>query len=166
MAERLMDERLMDALLRHARAYQRFRRAVARRLAMTETEVDALLRVVKAGQATPGELTSELGLTTGGTTALVQRLEATELLRRAPHPTDGRSWVLTATEKAFARLRECYGPLADALAPLAEAHPAAERDAIADYLIEAARLSEQAADALTRDRAQRERQASARRLWP
>lgn len=147
-----MTMRLMDAQLAHARAHQRFRRAVARRLDMTETDVDALLWVLRAGHTTPGQFTAELGLTTGGTTALVQRLEERGFLRRTPHPTDRRSWVLAATGKAAVALRDCYRPLAEALAALAETHPA-ESAAVADYLTEAARLTEQAVDAVLRESA-------------
>ena len=40
--------------------------------------------------ASPGELGPALGLTTGGVTAMLIRLERLGYLRRVPHPDDGR----------------------------------------------------------------------------
>ncbi|MEI8080033.1 MAG: MarR family transcriptional regulator, partial [bacterium] len=52
------------------------------------------------GSLGPSELARRLQLTTGAVTALVDRLEASGHVARAPHPSDRRRIVITRTQKA------------------------------------------------------------------
>jgi DNA-binding MarR family transcriptional regulator len=61
------------------------------------TELRALARLSEGGALTPKQLAAALGLTTGAVTALTDRLVDSDLLSRAPHPTDRRSLTLTLT---------------------------------------------------------------------
>jgi DNA-binding MarR family transcriptional regulator len=48
-------------------------------------------------RSAPTEIANVLGRTTGGTTLTLDRLEARGLLRRTPHPDDGRRVVIELT---------------------------------------------------------------------
>jgi DNA-binding MarR family transcriptional regulator len=52
------------------------------------------------GQVTPKLLSENLGLTSGATTILLNRLEERDFITRAPHPTDRRAVLLSLGEAA------------------------------------------------------------------
>lgn len=80
-----------------------FYRWVAEQAGLNQTDLFALLFVRSAeGSATPKLLSENLGLTSGATAILLNRLEARELIQRMPHPTDRRG-VLLALGPAAAR---------------------------------------------------------------
>lgn len=64
------------------------------------------------GSVRQADLEAKFSMTNPTVTGLVQKLEAKELVRRAPHPVDKRSKVLVLTERAMA-LREELLALAD-----------------------------------------------------
>jgi DNA-binding MarR family transcriptional regulator len=66
----------------------------------SEYAVTSWLNVV--GEATPGELARELGLSPTTLSAMIDRLVAKKQLRRVRHPEDGRSYVLEPTAKGKA----------------------------------------------------------------
>lgn len=69
------------------------------------SEFEALLRVARSGGQMPmGELASQLTLTTGGITRLVDRLSHLGLLERVPCDHDRRIQWATITESGKARL--------------------------------------------------------------
>ena len=63
------------ALNRKALADARHLAALARQLGLTETEVLAVQHLARAGELTPGQLGTQLHLSSGGTTAVVHRLK-------------------------------------------------------------------------------------------
>jgi len=75
--------------------------SVRHRLAMLDqlgpTEVRAVGRIGEAGQATPKMLATNLEMTTGAVTAILDRLESAGLLRRLPNPADRRSTLVELT---------------------------------------------------------------------
>lgn len=93
--------RLVDAFaaLRAANAGALVRVAAAS--GATPTEFRALYFVAAGAATTPGELGRQLGLTTGATTNLLDRIEAAGLVRRTPNPADRRSVLLEATEEGL-----------------------------------------------------------------
>ncbi len=64
------------------------------------------------GSVRQTDLEAKFSMTNPTVTGLVHKLEAKELVRRAPHPVDKRSKVLVLTERAMA-LREELLALAD-----------------------------------------------------
>lgn len=142
-----------DADLRHlfhrkALAGERHRAALARALRISDTEAAALAHLASHGQATPGELGALLGLTSGGTTALLHRLESAGHLERQPHPDDRRSTLLRATPSILAAAEQIYAPLVadidEASARLGET----ERAVVGRYLQDIAAISERHAERL------------------
>lgn len=64
-----------------------------------------------AGEATPTELAKRTGLTTGGVTAVVDRLESVRLIYREPNPRDRRSVLVKPTAEGLALVRPIYAKM-------------------------------------------------------
>lgn len=140
-------ESLRASLARKALADSRQRSAAAALLRLTETDVLALQHLAWAGALTPGRLSEQLRLTSGGTTALLQRLERGGYVTREPHPEDRRSTVLRLSEEGRRRAEELYAPLVGALDSAAAEFGEAERQIVARFLARIAEIGE--AHALT-----------------
>lgn len=153
--EQFSPEHLRELFHRKTLANERHRAAVARLLEMDNTEAAALAQLAQHGQLTPGELGSVLGLSSGGTTALIHRLIEAGHLTRHPHPHDKRSSLLTAGPAVIARAEELYGPLVTGMNELAARLSEADRAVIGRYLTTVAELSEHHAQRM-RDRARTE----------
>jgi DNA-binding MarR family transcriptional regulator len=99
-------------------------RWVAEQAGLNQTDLFALYFIRSAeGSATPKRLGEHLGLTSGATAILLNRLEARELIRRTPHPTDRRGVLLSlgpaAAKHEFLTLRQrLIGLNADIIAEL------------------------------------------------
>jgi DNA-binding MarR family transcriptional regulator len=103
----------------------RYRRAFADELGLGVTEVLALGHLHSHGPITPRVLGTDLGLTAGSVTALVDRLVKAGFAARAPHRTDRRSVLINLTvagRHAMAWLYEqSQACIADALGKVPDA---------------------------------------------
>jgi DNA-binding MarR family transcriptional regulator len=140
--DRFSPEHLRELSHRRAMAGERHRAAVARLLGMDDTEGAALAHLAQHGQLTPGELGDLVGLTSGGTTALIHRLVQSGHLTRHPHPRDRRSSILTASRAVLERAEELYAPLVEEMNELAARLGDADRAVVGRYLAEVAEASE------------------------
>ncbi len=84
---------MSDLVLAHGR-----RRDVSESLGLSFAKTRALRRLAKQPMSM-GELAAALGIEPANTTGLVDDLEARELVRRQPHPTDRRAKIVEATRK-------------------------------------------------------------------
>jgi DNA-binding MarR family transcriptional regulator len=82
-----------------------FNEKVAAELGLNGTDLQLLNLLELQGSATPGDLARWSGLTTGGVTVAVDRLEKTGYVRRQPNPKDRRSNIIRPVP---ARLLELY----------------------------------------------------------
>lgn len=76
-----------------------FRNAIARKLGLNSTDSECLSFLSIKGVSTPTELSRYTGLTTGSTTAMLDRLEKAGFIRRTPNPTDRRGVLIEIDEK-------------------------------------------------------------------
>jgi DNA-binding MarR family transcriptional regulator len=65
---------------------------------LTQTQLSALTSLELAGALTPRELADAERVQPPTLTKIIARLEEQGLVQRAPHPTDGRQVVLSATD--------------------------------------------------------------------
>jgi DNA-binding MarR family transcriptional regulator len=151
---------IRESLHRKSLASARQRAALGRVLGLSDTDVLAVQHLARAGRMTPGELGRQLQLTSGGTTALVQRLERAGHLFREPHPTDRRSVLVRLTPEIGRRASESVAPLVEEVERLAAALPEDQRAVVATFLAQVADAGERHADALARAAADGERDAS------
>lgn len=71
---------------------------------LTATQLSALTSLELAGALTPRELAEGERVQPPTMTKIVAKLEERDLVRRTPHPTDGRQVILSATEAGRALL--------------------------------------------------------------
>ena len=84
-----------------------FRNAIGRKLGLSVTDNECLSFLAINGVATPSELARYTGLTTGSTTAMLDRLEKAGYVNRKPNPDDRRGVLVVPTQKWM----EAAGPL-------------------------------------------------------
>ncbi len=81
-----------------------FRNAMSEWAGLNATDMECLRLLFLKGIATPSELSRHTGLTSGATTAMLDRLEKAGLIERRPNPNDRRGTLIapakSGTEKA------------------------------------------------------------------
>lgn len=120
--------------------------ALAEALELNVTELVALRRLLQASSVTPTQLGSWLRLSSGGTTALVQRLEDRGWIHRTPHATDGRSVVLRLTPHGHDRLKSAIASMDTAIDAATNGLSPAEQAAVHGWLNRVARMLERHAE--------------------
>jgi DNA-binding MarR family transcriptional regulator len=141
---------IRSLLARKSLADARHRSALAQLLGATDSDVLALQHLAREGALTAGRLGALLRLTSGGTTALVHRLERLGFVEREPHPQDRRSSLLRLSATAEAEAGALFGPLVGDLDAIAADLPARDRRAVAAFLERVAETTERRADELDR----------------
>lgn len=76
-----------------------FRRAVSRKLGLSATDSECLSLLSIKGVCTPKELARYTGLTTGSTTAMLDRLEKIGYITRSANPNDRRGVLVEINQK-------------------------------------------------------------------
>jgi len=129
---------LLQAVRELVRADRSMRRSLSRRMAIGETDLRAVRLVMAAARVdqpmTPHDLAEQLGITTASTTTMLDRLCAAGHLERAPHPTDARSKVVSATDHSYAEVRRHLSETHDRMRAVAAAVPAPARPAVMAFL--------------------------------
>jgi len=144
VSEQVLNGEMVRRLLyRRDVALARHRATLARSLGLTDVEMLVLVHLREQQALAPSQIAGLLDLSSGGATAMVQRLERAGHVTRAPHPTDRRSTLIELSAATARRLDEAQAGfasgLAQAIAPLASS----ERAAIARFLDDLAALSEE-----------------------
>ena len=80
-------------------------------LGVNRTDMRALDVVTRIGRVSAGDLAREAGITTGGATAVVDRLERLGYVQRVPDPKDRRRVWIEPTERVWEVSMEVWGPL-------------------------------------------------------
>ena len=96
-------------------------RDVAHSIGLNATDLQCLNLLELQGALTPGELARCCGLTTGGVTVVLDRLEKAGYIRREANPRDRRSLLIRPVPAKMRKLHKIYRSksqsLAEALAP-------------------------------------------------
>ena len=116
----------------------------------------ALQHLAWAGTLTPSQLARHLQLTSGGTTALIQRLARLDYVTREAHPEDRRSSLVRLSPAGERRAAELYAPLVRDLDAATAELGDAERAVVMAFLARVAAIGEAHAEELIRS-AERER---------
>jgi DNA-binding MarR family transcriptional regulator len=85
------------------------------------------------GLATPSELARYTGLTSGATTAMLDRLEKAHLIERRPNPHDRRGTLIVLTTERNHELEAIYGPGREAINKKISTYSESELELLADY---------------------------------
>lgn len=76
----------------------RYRLGVAEHFGVNWTEIQAVNHLLMEPQLSQTELAQRLGITSGASTALIDRLERARMVRRTPHPGDRRRLRIELTD--------------------------------------------------------------------
>ncbi|WP_457948711.1 MarR family winged helix-turn-helix transcriptional regulator [Pseudarthrobacter sp. alpha12b] len=109
-------------------------REVARRLDLNLTDYRALSALAQSGPVTAGALGETLGATAATTTAIVNRLEARGYAERLRSEEDRRHVHVNATSVAIKEIMDLMRPLMDATSEHIKTLPAAQQDAVGNFL--------------------------------
>jgi DNA-binding MarR family transcriptional regulator len=81
-----------------------FRNAVVGKAGVNVTDMECLGLLFHKKQATPKQLAEYTGLTSGSTTAMLDRLQKAKLIKREPNPNDRRGTLVTIDEKGAKKI--------------------------------------------------------------
>ncbi len=101
-----------------AATLQRHTEVTSKYLGMSWTEVRTLNFVSRRGSITPTELSAYLGVTSGGVTGIIDRLESSGHIRRTDDRHDRRKIRIEVTESAREVARRSLGSLTESLGDL------------------------------------------------
>lgn len=111
------------ALRRILRATESNARAIARASGLTNAQMLVLHTLSDSGQEMPKDIARRLGVSQATVTALVDRMEARGLVRRARREADRRMVWVILTDKGRQVLRDAPDPLHEAFIRRFEALP-------------------------------------------
>ena len=89
-----------------------FNQRVAERVGLHPTDLQCVNLLDLLGRSTPGRLAEWMGLTTGGVTVMLDRLEKTGYIKREPNPADRRSVLVRVNAKKMAMIDAQYAGIA------------------------------------------------------
>ncbi len=125
-----------------------FRHAIGEMLGVNVTDMECLALIFYKGLATPSEISRYIGLTSGATTAMLDRLEKARLIERRPNPNDRRGTLIFLTNERNKELDGLFAPSREAINELTASYSEVELAVIADYLKKLVELWERQRDRL------------------
>jgi DNA-binding MarR family transcriptional regulator len=96
-------------------AGERYRQVLAERVGLGVTETQAISYLTVFGDRGQTDLAADLGITSGSSTALVDRLERSGIAERYAHPSDRRRALVRLTPKGLAVVQASHDWLLAAL---------------------------------------------------
>jgi DNA-binding MarR family transcriptional regulator len=124
-------------VIRGAREYSigavLFHQAVGHLLGVNVTDMKCLDIMMLKGSASPTDLAQHTGLSTGATTAMIDRLGNAGLVVRRPHPTDRRGTIVVLSKEAMRKLPAMFASLAVAMEALVSTYSEKELKVLADF---------------------------------
>jgi DNA-binding MarR family transcriptional regulator len=112
-----------------------FEEAAAARLGISAGDLRCLNAIENAGGLTAGELSREVGVTSGAVTGAIDRLERAGFARRVAEPEDRRRVRIEVTPEFRSRAETIWGPVsADWQRRLAERFTTAELQIAIEFL--------------------------------
>jgi DNA-binding MarR family transcriptional regulator len=88
-----------------------FNTRMAEALEINPTDLQFINLLEIHGPLTPGKLAQATGLTTGGVTVVLDRLEKAGVIRRAANPSDRRSSIIHVSPKFLRTAQAAYGEM-------------------------------------------------------
>jgi DNA-binding MarR family transcriptional regulator len=112
---------------------------------ISRTDLHLIDRLRSEGPQAPSELARSVGLTSGGLSIALERLERIGYIRRSQHPDDRRRVVVEATEAIVPLEKEVFGPLIREMTSLLATYNNRNLATIRDYLDRTANIISQSA---------------------
>jgi DNA-binding MarR family transcriptional regulator len=113
--------------------YVLFRHAVAEALGFNATDMECLTVLFLKGTATPSELSKYTGLSSGATTAMLDRLEKGGLIERQPNPHDRRGTLIRPVKDAAEKVLPLFASVRQAQDEIVSSYSEQELAILADF---------------------------------
>ena len=128
-----------------------FRNAMIQWAGLNATDMECLELLFLKGIATPSELARHTGLTSGATTAMLDRLEKAGLIERRPNPDDRRGTLIVPAKSGAEKAASWFEPARKALDELISGCPEEELEIISDVFERFTKLWVQEREKMQRD---------------
>lgn len=149
---RMSKAELVEEVIRGGREFSigtvLFHHAVGQRLGVNVTDMKCLDLMILKGSVSPTELAEHTGLSSGSTTAMIDRLEKAGLVERHPHPRDRRGTTLVLTKEALRKLPRLFESLGKSMTTLVSGHSRNDLEVLIDFFTNAGRLWQEERDKL------------------
>ena len=126
--------KLIKALGEYNTAQLLLRNTNAKKLGINAVDMECLNLLNLKGISTPTEIARHTGLTTGSTTAMLDRLEKAKLIVRKPNPKDRRGVLIEVSDNLGDMLRKSMAELRKTQNKLIENYSDNELELIAWFL--------------------------------
>ena len=111
-----------------------FNQQVADRAGLHLTDMQCMNLLEILGPVTPGKLAEGTGLTTGGVTVMLDRLEKAGFVKRAPNPNDRRSVLVRVDPRKLRKINALYAGINRRLESFLLQTPEAELQTVVTFL--------------------------------
>jgi DNA-binding MarR family transcriptional regulator len=109
-----------------------FRNAMSEWAGLNVTDMECLRLLFMKGISTPSELARHTGLTSGATTAMLDRLEHAGLIERRPNPDDRRGTLITPAKSGAEKAASWFESARKAQDELISSYSEKELEIISD----------------------------------
>lgn len=127
-----------------------FRNAVSEWAGVNVTDMECLRLLFLKDVATPSELARHTGLTSGATTAMLDRLERAGLIERRPNPDDRRGTLIAATKDSAPKAASWFESARKAQDELISSYSEEELEIISDVFEKFTKLWDQEREKIQR----------------
>lgn len=127
-----LKKRALKAVAEYGVHLTLFRNAVSEWAGLNVTDMECLRLLFLKGTASPSELAKHTGLTSGATTAMLDRLENAGLIERRPNPNDRRGTLIAAAESSAEKAASWFASARNAQDKLISSYSEEELEIISD----------------------------------
>ena len=145
-----MKNRALIAVRDYGVNLTQFRNAMSEWAGLNATDMECLRLLFQKGVATPSELARHTGLTSGATTAMLDRLEKAGLIERRPNPNDRRGSLITPEKSSGEKMASWFASARMAQDELVSSYAESELEIIADVFERFAKLWDQEREKIQR----------------
>ena len=125
-----------------------FRHIIGDALGVNVTDMECLGILFHKGVATPSELSAHTGLSSGATTAMLNRLERGKLIERKPNPDDRRGTLIVVVKETARKVAPLFKSVRQAQNELTSRYTKAELEILDSFFTASTAMWESERDKL------------------
>ena len=146
-----LKNRALSAVREYGVQLTLFRNAMNEWAGLNATDMECLRILFLQGIATPSELAKRTGLTSGATTAMLDRLEKAGMIERRPNPADRRGTLIAPLKSASERVAAWFESARKAQDELISSYSERELEIISDAFERFTKIWEQEREKLQKN---------------
>jgi DNA-binding MarR family transcriptional regulator len=146
-----LKRRALNAVREYGIHLTLFRNAMNERAGLNATDMECLRLLFLKGISTPSELARLTGLTSGATTAMLDRLEKAGFIERRPNPDDRRGTLIHPAASASEKAASWFESARNAQNELISSYSESELEIISDVFERFTKLWDQEREKIRQD---------------